>query len=73
LRCSLTVLMGPRAAQTIYFNMLEAILAAEELPDEYKSQTQEVLCNDCGERGTTRFHFVYHKCPGCSSFNTRVV
>lgn len=34
---------------------------------------QAVLCNDCGKRGQADFHFVYHKCPHCDSYNTRLV
>lgn len=34
---------------------------------------QEVLCNDCGKKGQAEFHFVYHKCPHCASYNTKLV
>ena len=34
---------------------------------------QAVMCNDCGKRGEAPFHFVYHKCVHCASYNTRVV
>ena len=37
------------------------------------SDMQKVLCNDCGSTGEARFHFVYHKCPDCTSYNTRVL
>lgn len=41
----------------------------------YQAETflQGVLCNDCGKRGQADFHFVYHKCPHCNSYNTRLV
>ncbi|KAF8103682.1 hypothetical protein N665_0186s0050 [Sinapis alba] len=57
----------------VYFGMLDALLAAEELPEEYKDRCQDILCNDCECKGTTRFHWLYHKCGTCGSYNTRVI
>ncbi|KAH0904264.1 hypothetical protein HID58_043767 [Brassica napus] len=57
----------------VYFGMLDALLAAEELPEEYKDRCQDILCNDCQRKGTTRFHWLYHKCGSCGSYNTRVI
>ena len=66
-----------------YFRMLDAILAEEkddneETKDGVSKQsqpktTQNVSCNDCGETTTAPFHFVYHKCTACHSYNTRVL
>ena len=50
-----------------------SLLAAERLPPEYAGRCQTVLCNDCSSLGAAPFHFVYHKCPSCASYNTRVV
>jgi zinc finger-like protein len=61
------------ADMTIYFTMLEALVASEELPLEYRDVMQELLCNDCESKGPAPFHFVYHKCSACRSFNTRVM
>ncbi|KAK6921197.1 Zinc finger, CHY-type [Dillenia turbinata] len=57
----------------VYFGMLDALLAAEELPEEYKDRCQDILCNDCEKKGTSRFHWLYHKCGFCGSYNTRVI
>lgn len=57
----------------VYFGMLDALLAAEELPEEYRDRIQDVLCNDCERKGTARFHWLYHKCGFCGSYNTRVI
>ncbi|WCJ21936.1 zinc finger protein-related [Euphorbia peplus] len=57
----------------VYFGMLDALLDAEELPEEYKNQHQDILCNDCDRKGTARFHWLYHKCGLCGSYNTRVI
>ncbi|MQL90863.1 hypothetical protein Taro_023463, partial [Colocasia esculenta] len=57
----------------VYFGMLDALLAAEELPEEYRDRSQDILCNDCGKKGTSRFHWLYHKCSFCGSYNTKVI
>ncbi|KAK3225302.1 hypothetical protein Dsin_005164 [Dipteronia sinensis] len=58
---------------TIYFGMLDGLLAAEELPEEYRNRVQDILCNDCERKGTAQFHWLYHKCGFCGSYNTRVI
>ncbi|KAH7853078.1 hypothetical protein Vadar_033009 [Vaccinium darrowii] len=57
----------------VYFGMLDALLATEELPEEYRDRVQDMLCNDCEHKGTARFHWLYHKCGSCGSYNTRVI
>ncbi|XP_028786939.1 zinc finger protein BRUTUS isoform X2 [Neltuma alba] len=57
----------------VYFGMLDALLAAEALPGEYKDRHQDILCNDCDRKGSSRFHWLYHKCGCCGSYNTRVI
>ncbi|XP_057416206.1 zinc finger protein BRUTUS-like isoform X2 [Lotus japonicus] len=57
----------------VYFGMLDALLAAEELPEEYRDRNQDILCHDCNRKGTSRFHWLYHKCGFCGSYNTRVI
>ncbi|XP_020532353.1 zinc finger protein BRUTUS isoform X1 [Jatropha curcas] len=57
----------------VYFGMLDALLAAEELPEDYRDHCQDILCNDCDRKGTARFHWLYHKCGVCGSYNTRVI
>lgn len=58
---------------TVYFGMLDALLAAEELPEEYRDRDQDILCNDCDKKGKARFHWLYHRCSLCGSYNTRVI
>ncbi|KAI9117590.1 hypothetical protein K1719_011756 [Acacia pycnantha] len=57
----------------VYFRMLDALLAEEKIPDEHLGQTQMILCNDCEKKGTAPFHWLYHKCSSCGSYNTRVI
>jgi len=67
-----------------YFRMLDAILEEEKegvLGEDGDTDataaktktTQNVSCNDCGETTIAPFHFVYHKCVTCHSYNTRVL
>ncbi|KAJ8553861.1 hypothetical protein K7X08_024539 [Anisodus acutangulus] len=57
----------------VYFEMLDALLSEQKIPEEYAGQTQVILCNDCEKRGTASFHWLYHKCSCCGSYNTRLV
>ncbi|CAK7349704.1 unnamed protein product [Dovyalis caffra] len=57
----------------VYFGMLDALLATEELPEEYRDRCQDILCNDCAQKGSAQFHWLYHKCGFCGSYNTRVI
>ncbi|KAG6601280.1 Zinc finger protein BRUTUS, partial [Cucurbita argyrosperma subsp. sororia] len=58
---------------TVYFGMLDALLALEVLPEEYMERCQDILCNDCSNKGKARFHWLYHKCGNCGSYNTKVI
>jgi zinc finger-like protein len=55
--------------------MLDSLLAAERarMPPDLAGRTQAVLCQDCGHQGEAPYHWVYHACPSCSSYNTRVL
>ncbi|KAE9601465.1 putative aminoacyltransferase, E1 ubiquitin-activating enzyme [Lupinus albus] len=57
----------------VYFNILDALLTEENVPEELSGQTQVILCNDCEKKGSAPFHWLYHKCPYCGSYNTRVL
>ncbi|KAK8561556.1 hypothetical protein V6N13_149273 [Hibiscus sabdariffa] len=57
----------------VYFGMLDALLASEQLPEEYQNRCQDILCNDCDKKGSAAFHWMYHKCGYCGSYNTRVI
>jgi len=58
-----------------YFQMLDALLEVESgcMPREFADKTSSILCNDCGGSSEVPFHFVYHKCTHCKSYNTRLV
>ncbi|EPS73048.1 hypothetical protein M569_01704, partial [Genlisea aurea] len=58
---------------SVYFGMLDALMASEVLPEEYRDRCQDILCNDCDWKGTATFHWLYRKCGHCGSYNTRVI
>jgi len=61
---------------SVYFRMIDAILEDESehsMPTSIEGKMQKVLCNDCGKESEAKFHFVYHACANCRSYNTRVL
>eukprot|EP01083_Nonionella_stella_P185167 674421_1 len=44
-----------------------------KVPAEYAAWAARVLCNDCLDKFVCKFHFAYHRCPKCRSFNTRML
>jgi zinc finger-like protein len=61
---------------TAYWRMLDSLLESERafaLPPEYRGRVQRVRCRDCSREGEAPWHFVYHACPHCRSYNTRVL
>ncbi|XP_073295080.1 zinc finger protein BRUTUS-like [Primulina huaijiensis] len=58
---------------SVYFGMLDALMASEVLPKEYRDMCQDILCNDCNRKGSAPFHWLYHKCGFCGSYNTKVI
>ena len=58
---------------TTHFKRLEALLKEQPMPQEYAHLKNNVLCNDCEKKSTVPFHFLYHQCAHCQSFNTKVI
>ncbi len=59
---------------TSHFAGLDLLLQAYPMPPEFASWRSDVLCQDCGEESRDiAYHFLYHKCGGCGSYNTRVL
>ncbi|KAL0035653.1 hypothetical protein WJX79_005930 [Trebouxia sp. C0005] len=58
---------------SMYFRMIDSLVArSDDLPPGYATRKQVILCNDCEQKGQAPFHFVYHKCTHCNSYNTRL-
>lgn len=60
------------ADMTAYFRRLDKFLESHVMPDEYASWMSVILCNDCELKSNAAYHFLYHKCQSCGSYNTKV-
>ncbi|XP_076941700.1 zinc finger protein BRUTUS-like isoform X1 [Bidens hawaiensis] len=58
---------------SVYFGMLDALMSSEVLPGDFRDRRHDILCNDCDTKGSAPFHWLYHKCGCCGSYNTRVI
>uniref|UniRef100_A0A7S2NQ53 RING finger and CHY zinc finger domain-containing protein 1 n=1 Tax=Zooxanthella nutricula TaxID=1333877 RepID=A0A7S2NQ53_9DINO len=46
-------------------------VAETPMPVEYQHVQTAIVCNDCQNVSSVPFHILGHKCPSCSSYNTR--
>jgi RING finger/CHY zinc finger protein 1 len=48
-------------------------IAETPMPEEYRSLTKSIICNDCGVKGLAPVHMLGMKCvsPTCGSYNTQ--
>lgn len=57
-----------------FYQAIERQLEVElDLENTTKNLERNIFCKDCNKFSTARWHYQFHKCAGCSSFNTRVV
>ncbi|KAI8642379.1 zinc-ribbon-domain-containing protein [Parasitella parasitica] len=56
-----------------YFNRLDKDLERQPMPAEYEKFISHIFCNDCEKKTPAKYHFFYHKCGHCGSFNTTVL
>jgi Zinc-ribbon/Ring finger domain len=56
-----------------HFQRIETLLKEQPMPPEYAHLSSSVLCNDCERKSIVPFHFLYHQCSHCKSFNTKVI
>jgi RING finger/CHY zinc finger protein 1 len=61
------------ADTTLLFQRMDEALKQQPMPPEFAGFTAQVLCNDCHKESRVPYHFLYHKCLNCRSFNTRVL
>ena len=57
---------------TDMWRQIDTLLESHSMPDEFKDWTADIYCNDCQKKTTTKYHFSYHKCQECGSYNTVV-
>ena len=56
-----------------YWKQIDQFLENNQMPQEYINKTSNILCNDCETKTITSFHFIYHKCQNCGSYNTTIL
>jgi translation initiation factor 2 beta subunit (eIF-2beta)/eIF-5 len=54
-------------------HVIEEYVNAIEIPEHYKNDKALILCNECLKKSQVKYHFAYHKCPECSSYNTDIL
>ncbi len=57
---------------TDMWRQIDNLLESHSMPEEFKDWTADIYCNDCQKKTTTKYHFSYHKCQECGSYNTVV-
>jgi ribosomal protein L37E len=57
----------------LYFIQLDKLLSEQKMPPEYANVMSHILCNDCEKKSDTVYHFMYHKCKHCGSYNTKLI
>lgn len=55
------------------YSAIDEMLAEHKMPEEYANLISTILCNDCEMKSDTSYHFLYHKCQYCASYNTKVL
>ncbi|KAI8907507.1 zinc-ribbon-domain-containing protein [Powellomyces hirtus] len=58
---------------TDYFARIDTMLQHHTMPQEYAHMTSKLYCNDCEQRSTAPYHFLYHACGECKGYNTKVL
>ena len=61
------------ADMTNYFRQLDQMLQEHTMPKEYENYWSICLCNDCEKKSRSKYHFLYHKCQECGSYNTKLL
>lgn len=61
------------ADMTYLWEQIEKYVEECNMPEEFENMESKILCNDCLRKTTTKYHFSYHKCSECSSWNTTVL
>lgn len=57
----------------MYFRQIDELVESQPMPPGFENKVSHILCNDCGEKSDVRYHFAYHKCDMCKSYNTKIL
>lgn len=56
-----------------FFSQIDAVVESQPMPAPYDTWKSRICCADCDSRSEVPYHFTYHKCTQCKSYNTRVI
>ena len=58
-----------------YWERLDQEIQLVQMPEEYRNETRDIVCNDCHTESKTNFHIIGLKCSNsnCGSYNTKVI
>ena len=56
-----------------YFDEIDRIMKTSQMPAKYMHMRASISCADCEKRSVVPYHFMYHKCGHCGSYNTNVL
>ncbi|KAK9809800.1 hypothetical protein WJX73_008075 [Symbiochloris irregularis] len=65
------ICMKTFANLALLWQRLDSEIARTPMPDDFAAWRVTILCNDCNESSSVRFHILGHKCSHCASYNTR--
>lgn len=51
--------------------MLDVEINETMMPEHMRNFNVDILCNECNEISTARYHILGHKCQSCNSYNTK--
>lgn len=58
---------------SLFFTRIDELMASQQMPEEYRKMSSQILCNDCEKKSVAKFHFIYHRCAHCASYNTKLI
>ena len=56
-----------------FFWRIDMEVRQHQMPVEYDDLVAKIVCNDCESHSVAKYHFFYHKCGSCGSYNTHVL
>lgn len=58
---------------TVVFERIDAYMQLTKMPIQYENSQSQITCNDCQQKSIVSYHFMYHKCLQCGSYNTDIL
>ena len=54
----------------VQWRKLDNAIESQPMPAQFRDTKAEIQCNDCGEKGISKYHWLGNKCSNCDSYNT---